>query len=180
MELSVTSWNMAHRVESWDWLLQMRPDIALLQEAVPPPHAVRQRPGASFYPPIDHPNEWKTLAGYSRDFSTGIACFNPKLGCIPKKPAPLAQATSTSLVTSHPGSFALADMYLPDGTMITVVSIYGIWYRQPGIGSYPEATLHRTISDLAPIFQSPPSGGIILAGDLNMYRGNNDRWRTRY
>lgn len=180
MELSVTSWNMAHRIESWDWLLQMRPDIALLQEAVPPPNAVKQRPGATFYPPTDSPNEWKTHAGYTRDFAAGVACFNAKLSCIPKRPAPLAQATSTTLVSSHPGSFAVADLYLPDGAMITVVSLYGVWYRQPGIGSYPEATLHRAISDLAPVFQAPPSGGIIVAGDFNMYRGHSDRWRARY
>jgi hypothetical protein len=89
-------------------------------------------------------------------------------------------ATGDELALSHPGSYAAAEVSIPGHDALGVVSVYGVWDRQEGIGSYSEATLHRTISDLTPWLHRPPAGGLVIAGDFNCYLDFGDWWDGRY
>ena len=53
MAVTVVSWNIATRREPWRQLLGMDADIALLQEATPPPDDVARRRDATL-PLADH------------------------------------------------------------------------------------------------------------------------------
>jgi endonuclease/exonuclease/phosphatase family metal-dependent hydrolase len=72
---------------------------------------------------------------------------------------------------SHPGQFAVGRLLRPDTTSLTVVSLYGIWDSRPEQRRYifPEATLHRAISDLTPLLLTGEA--VVIAGDLNILIG---------
>ena len=53
MAITVVSWNIATRHEPWRQLLAMDADVALLQEAAPPPDDVARLRDATL-PPADH------------------------------------------------------------------------------------------------------------------------------
>ena len=45
---------------------------------------------------------------------------------------------------------------------------------------YAEATLHRAISDLSPLFEERGHTQVILAGDLNVWRNTTTKWQARF
>ena len=51
MAVTVVSWNIGKRREPWRQLLTMDADVALLQEAVPPPDDVARLRDATLPPP---------------------------------------------------------------------------------------------------------------------------------
>ena len=53
MAVTVVSWNICKRREPWRQLIQMDADVALLQEASPPPDDVMQLRDATL-PPAEH------------------------------------------------------------------------------------------------------------------------------
>jgi endonuclease/exonuclease/phosphatase family metal-dependent hydrolase len=83
--------------------------------------------------------------------------------------APIHDAVESELVTTHPGQFAIARLWLDDGTPVTVVSLYGLFERMPDGSIYSDATLHRALSDLAPLLQTRPTPYVLVAGDLNIW-----------
>ncbi len=70
-------------------------------------------------------------------------------------------------------------------TRLTLVSWYGTWERAPGGKPiFADASVHRLLSDIAPLVCSSAGHRIIAAGDLNIMRGygeNGSRyWGARY
>ena len=51
MAVTVVSWNIARSHEPWRQLLQMDADVALLQEAAPPPDDAARLQDAALRPP---------------------------------------------------------------------------------------------------------------------------------
>ena len=95
-------------------------DVALLQEAVPPPGGVVPET----IPAVDA--RWIT-AGANRHFCAAIARLSDRvsLRAIPTKP--LADAGQDDLGVSLPGTLTACELTQESGERITVASIYGAW-----------------------------------------------------
>jgi endonuclease/exonuclease/phosphatase family metal-dependent hydrolase len=81
----------------------------------------------------------------------------------------------------HPGQWVAVSVGEPHDR-VWVVSLYGIWETMPDNGDiFAEATLHRALSDLALLFQGRTTKRLVLAGDLNIWRGyGHKKWEPRY
>lgn len=108
---------------------------------------------------------------YRSKCSSAIALLDDRLSLNPVLPTPLADANYNDFAACHPGQFAVARLGVPEtSTELVLISLYGLWHTPSGNGA--EATLHRAISDLTPLFLTSPH--IILAGDLNLFRNTDN------
>jgi hypothetical protein len=180
--MRLLSWNMAHVAAHWaDITNDEGLDIALLQEAVPPPSGVVLQT-------VPTVNERWTTAGGNRRFCAAIARLSDRvsLTAIPTKP--LAVAGQDDLGVSLPGTLAACELTQKSGEQITVASIYGAWTSpvpwKNGGWIYADASVHRLISDLSALVASQRGHKIIVAGDLNILHGHgehgSDYWQARY
>ena len=150
----IVSWNMSHwqktaaqRREAWDYLRSLEVDFALLQETVPPaelhPHAYVYRPEG-----IDRNRRW----------GSAIVSFGDAI-----EPVLVAKSrhgkTAVNLHGTFTGSVAIA---ITKGGF-TLISLYTVMEQ-----GYAIITLHRQLSDLTPMFDSPLGRRVVLAGDLNI------------
>ncbi len=174
--LRILSWNIAHTTEAWRRIGELGADVALLQEAVPPPDGYGD---LSYVAPPS--SDWRCTVRGVRSFATTVVRLDDRLRFEPVATVPLDEVAGDSIGTSHPGQFAIARLGL-DGLSVTVVSLYGVWERQTGVGIYAEASLHRALSDLTPLLQQ--RSPLVIAGDLNIFRGytldGEAYWRPRY
>ena len=89
---------------------------------------------------------------------------------------------------SRLGTLAAAKATAPDGTVLLVASMYGLWERpHASTGSswiYADASVHRVISDLAGLIGHQQGHNIVAAGDLNILHGYGEEgsayWAGRY
>lgn len=180
--MRLLSWNMAHVAAHWaDIANHEGLDIALLQEAVPPPSGV-------VIETVPTVNEHWTTAGGNRRFCAAIARLSDRvsLRAIPTKP--LADAGQNDLGVSMPGTLAACELTQKSGEQITIASIYGAWTSpapwKNGGWIYADASVHRLISDLSALVASQRGHKIIVAGDLNILHGHgehgSDYWQARY
>ena len=183
--MNLISWNMHQRPGNWAVLANLmrehHADAAMVQEAVAPPG---QLPGdlRVFADPSQPTNPWQlpVPAGCKRNFASAIAVSGD--AAIERwTPTALGKAAYGGRTISHPGQWvALA---LGEGeTRIWVVSLYGIWDKTLDTGHiFAEATLHRAISDLAPLLYATDTARVVLAGDLNVWRGyGGKKWEPGY
>jgi hypothetical protein len=180
--MRLLSWNMAHREAHWrDVTADGEVDVALLQEAVPPPAgAVRETVPAQS-------ERWVT-AGGDRRFCAAIARLSDRVNLTPIPTRRLGDAGSDELAVSLPGSLVAAEVTDASGGKIVVVSIYGAWASpipsRQGSWIYADASVHRLISDVSALVASQRGHKIIVAGDLNVLyghgEGGSDYWRSRY
>lgn len=179
----IVSWNIGRRTEAWHFLLQDRVDLALLQEAVPPPAELDGRFFLDAWP-------WETPSlGSSRPWRTAVVGCSDRVRLTPRPTVPLDRAQGDELGVSRPGTIALADVELISGNeVLAVASLYGLWeVPVPAARSswiYADAAVHRLVSDLSALVgrQDPPP--LLLAGDLNILHGYGEQgsayWRARY
>lgn len=164
--MRVVVWNMSHwqksdelRREAWLALERLEPDIALVQEAVPPPEL------SQVYRPIGGARPWgSAVVG----FTTHVQPINIVQGRHNQRPAKLLQ--------TFPGSVAIASARI-HGRELVFVSMYGLIDN-----GYADTTVHRQLSDLVPLFDNASmSRRIILGGDLNIttqWIGSESRYRA--
>lgn len=166
--MRIVSWNMnrrgtsaARHNEAWDYLAtELKPDIALVQEADPPTH-----PPSPVYQPIgSNPYNW----------GSAVVALNPTATLEPWTRVPLAQSLFEALpphhlADSHPGASAVADVRMGDRVVLTVASIYGQWEMMPGGKDFHAGPrLHRILSDLTSVFSGPRRPPLVVAGDFNV------------
>ena len=194
------SWNMNHRAEAWphlhDLVAKHQVAAAMLQEARNP----RSLPdGWTSNPPVTDTNDneaWRlAVPGWYRARSgelkktlrwyASAVVTPPGIEAVPRIPLSLHKAPDGEFAVCHPGQLAVTDLPLDDGRSLTVISLYGIWDTMLDNKDrrYTEATLHRAISDLTPIFQERSAQLVLVAGDLNLYSYSDgtvwgDRWMT--
>jgi hypothetical protein len=180
--MRLLSWNMGHREAHWHVLTSTNDiDVALLQEAVPPPEGgVRQTiPAAG--------ECWRT-AGANRHFCAAIAQLSDRVSLRPVRTTSLADAGGDELGVSLPGTLAAGRVTDESAEQITVVSMYAAWSSPipwtKGSWIYADASAHRLISDLSALVASQRGHRILVAGDLNVLFGHgehgSDYWRARY
>lgn len=136
------------RKAAWDYLDALAADIALVQEGIPPPG----RDGVV----------WREIGG-TRRWGSGVVSYG-----LPMKEVVL-------LSDSHPGCVAVAELTLPDGSVLTAVSMYGL--IDPD--GYATTTVHRIISDLVPVLVEK-GRQVILGGDLNISTQFPSPWRAQH
>jgi hypothetical protein len=177
MKIRVVSWNMNHclrsadaRANAWGYLRdELRADVALVQEAVPPPEV------EAVYKPIDaqHPRyQW----------GSAVALFSSRFRLRPRSRRPLWPGPGDGeLLESHPGVSAVADVIdaASGRALLVAVSVYGQWAYLPKDHDKPNkkqaiysaTTSHRILSDLTPLLvwsrRMPHKVPVLLAGDFN-------------
>ena len=106
-----------------------------------------------------------------RRWGSAIVPYNG-LALTPIPLVPLGQSREAhELDDSHPGCCMVANATLPDGSSLTLVSIYGLFSDRTLNGQrYVPTTLHRILSDLTPILDTARNPGrrVIVGGDLNI------------
>lgn len=181
--LKILSWNIAHRTKPWRELLASNADVALLQEAKPPPPDIADKVGVDRAP-------WKIEAkGFNCPWRAAVVSLSKRVKVDFIDALPLAEAPGRSLGVSRPGTLAAADITDPDThEQFTLVSLYGFWESPRSKAKrawiYADASVHRLISDLSVFIASETKHRIIAAGDLNILHGygekGNEYWAKRY
>ena len=202
MAVTVVSWNIDTRHEPWRQLIQMNADVALLQEATPPPDdVVRQRDAA--LPPTENagpleigPQESWDSHSWNSDWWHGrwSALYDrwPMVVRLSdrvdidwfRQVGPVWQPAEDEVAVSGIGTIAAARVTPRDGSIepFIAVSMYGRWIGpHPSVKTswnigYADASVHRIISDLSAFIghENPRTHRILAAGDLNIAHGYGD------
>ncbi len=207
--IKVISWNIATRREPWRQLVQMDADVALLQEATPPPDDVVQIRDTGLPPSGDSgvleigPREAWDSHSWNSDWWRGrwSALYDRWAMVVRlsdrvkvewfKQIGPTGPPELDEIAVSGIGTITAARITPLDGSIepFVAISMYGFW-----LGPHPstksswiisDPSVHRIISDLSTFigYESPWRHRILAAGDLNMYNSNGEGenlyWATR-
>jgi endonuclease/exonuclease/phosphatase family metal-dependent hydrolase len=178
------SWNINQQAKAWQELLNAGVDVALLQEAKPPPSEL-----ASLIE-IDQQPPWITAgAGMNRPWCAAIVGLSNRIKLQSYKIQTIERAQRGELAASRLGTLAVADVEIrATGEIITVVSMYGAWEspvnQTKSSWIYADASVHRVISDLSTLIGQQKGHKIVAAGDLNILygygEGSSAYWKARY
>lgn len=201
MTIKVISWNIARRQKPWRELAQMDSDVALLQEAGPPPDEVTDKvdigPREAWDSHSWNSDWWRGRwpALYDRwpmvvrlSNRVDVEWFK-QVGPIWRYPE------AGEIAVSGIGTITAARIIPRDGSTepFILVSMYGQWVgSHPAVKTswsigYSDASVHRIISDLSAFIghENPRTHRILAAGDLNIAHGYGDGgsppyWEARY
>ncbi|MGH8990034.1 MAG: hypothetical protein ACRDZ7_00705 [Acidimicrobiia bacterium] len=183
MIFTVGSWNMNQRCQAWaraEHLVATHRVLAFPVQEAKPPSAVPA--GWAVHPDPGDAGAWRipVPTNTRRWYRSAMAVTDAGLQYRARQPKPLADAADGEFACSHPGQFAVVEFLLAT-CRLTVISFYGIWDRMWDSGRiYPEATLHRAISDLTVVFQEEGADHVLVAGDLNVYSySDGSEWGDR-
>ena len=180
--LKIIAWNLAHRAESWRFLLGTDADIALVQEASAPPPDVAQRIAVDSAP-------WQTAgAGKYRPWRTAVVKLSDRANVEWIEAKAIADAQPCDLAVSRLGTLAAAILRPPAGEPLILASMYAPWEQFHAAARsreiYADASVHRVISDLTAFIGHNHKHRIIAAGDLNILYGYGEHgspyWASRY
>jgi hypothetical protein len=164
--MRVVVWNMNQRLAARNWNLlkaggELATDIALLNEATPPPDGIGlnvETEGETIG------RDDKSLGGMKiRKWAAAVVSPHPL-----QWPddvwtlSPRQGDRRSKLTVSRPGSWNAAVVSLPSGESITAISVYGL------LDERSDASVHRSISDITPLFEDERyNRALLLGGDLN-------------
>jgi hypothetical protein len=180
--LKIIAWNLAHREESWRFLLGTDADIALVQEAAAPPPDVAQRITIDSAP-------WQTAgAGKYRPWRTAIVKLSDRVNVEWIEAKAIADAQPSELAVSRLGTLSAAILTPASGEPLILASMYAPWETFHATARskqiYADASVHRVISDLTAFIGHNHKHRIIAAGDLNILYGYGEHgspyWASRY
>jgi endonuclease/exonuclease/phosphatase family metal-dependent hydrolase len=151
--MKVIAWNMGHDARCWPPLDALKPDIALLTET--PRDSPRERVVG----------ETKTIGRDERERPWSAVVWS-KYPIIPITDAHSSNfrgaVKRARFETDRPGAWSAATVTVPDFGDVTVISLYGL------LDEVSDASVHRSLSEIAPIFDdSRWNQHILLGGDLN-------------
>lgn len=183
--IRLLSWNMGAGgpgpTASWsDVIAEPEIDVALLQEA-PNPYGLADIGTLRTVPAVGA--RWGIGSNRAQ---TAIAVLSDRVEVTPFPTQPLGFDGPLELGVSRPGTVTVAKLQVRDsGEELLAASVYAQWEgpASGGPGIYADASMHRVLSDLSPLF-SWRELPIIVAGDFNVildadvgsYGGN---WRAR-
>lgn len=184
--MRLVSWNIAHPGEGtgsakgcWE-ALDADPslDVALLQEATPPPGHYT----GEVVVPTGGP--WRTGGGTHRHWRTAVVRCSDRVTVTPI-PTTTLEEGARAVPVSLAGSLAGAKVSAPGIEPITVVSAYAAW-ETPVDGNWimADTSAHRLISDISALTATKRAHRIIVAGDWNILYGYGEHgdayWAARY
>lgn len=173
--MKLISWNIGHTDQPWHVLANSDADVALLQEARPPPPELAFETGDA---------SWSTAGtGVRRGWCAAVARLSNQVRVDWRNATSIPDANYHELHVSRPGTLAIADVQdLATGERITVASVYAAWERPAGKQKhswiYADASAHRLISDLSALIRTEKGHSIIVSGDWNILHGYGDWGRT--
>jgi len=147
----VVVWNVANKARAFDALASLRPDIALLNEAAPPP----------------------TETGIWRDETVGRDAKRRKWSAAVLTPHPFAEITDAQpqwrtskrnvpFECSRPGSWVAAEVDVAAGETVTAVALYGL------LDELSDSSVHRSLSEISAVLDDRRYRRLVLiGGDLN-------------
>ena len=187
MHVTVVSWNIAKRQEPWRQLAAMDADLALLQEATPPP------PDVASEVDTGPPAHWDSHDWNSRWYEDRFERLYDRWPMVVKlsdrvevqwfkQVSPISETREDEIAVSGIGTIAAARVIPQDAPPFIAVSMYARWIRpHPSTGSkwrvgYSDGSAHRIISDLSAFIGStdPRTHRILAAGDLNIVHGSTN------
>ncbi len=177
----IVCWNMAHRQESWRFLLRSNVDLALLQEVC------RLPKDCAKLIEVD-PAPWSPAERGGRiKWRTAIAVLSDRVTVEWVSTRPVGDAGPGDLVVSSPGTLTAARVIPKSGEPFMAVSLYAELespLSQTGSLIYSDASSHRLVSDLAAFVARQHGHRIVAAGDLNLMYGysadGSPYWAARY
>jgi exonuclease III len=177
MKLRVVTWNMDHwkhrsdldhTRKAWEHLAKLNPNVALVQEAVPPPGTLAST--WTVVPAVHDAARWTTSA--TQRWGTAVVGVDPSLRISEIKVTRVGEPRDRgSLTISHPGAYCAAELTLSNGRRLHLVSVYGLLEGPLRNGTtYAVTTVHRTLSDLTPLLDVARARKVpvILGGDFNV------------
>ena len=165
--LRLATWNLNHwrqpllpvdsRRGAWEHLAQgLGAQVALVQEAVPPPDLPRDRA------------VYGEIAGH-RNWGSAVVALDSSIAIEPIRSVRNPWSKRRYLLDrTHPGSVAVARVELPGIQPITLVSVYGV------LDGAALSSMHHVVADLLPLFDSPDGARVVLGGDLNVTLSSKD------
>jgi endonuclease/exonuclease/phosphatase (EEP) superfamily protein YafD len=155
--MRVVVWNMAHKVASWAALEKLEADIALLNEARAPKTLNANVAGGGRTEGRD---------GYRRPWASAVVTRHDLHEIRDAQSPRRGRPIKTPFMTSRPGSWTAAVASVPGVGEVTAISLYGLMDEKS------DASVHRSLSELAPVFDDPRYGQwLLLGGDLNTWTG---------
>lgn len=206
MGIKVVGWNIAKMREPWRQLAQMDADIALLQEAAPPPNDLAHLWAATLPPaegvgPLDigpreawdshswNSNWWHGRWGALYDRWPMVVRLSDRVDIEWfQQVGPTGPTEPSEIAVSGIGTLAAARVTPRDGSVapFIAVSMYGCWLSPhptaDGDWIYSDASAHRIISDLSAFigyYDRPSRHRILATGDLNMAFNSADPFNDR-
>ena len=183
---TVVSWNIARRHEPWRELAAMDADVALLQEATPPPPDVHL--GRHTGPP----EHWDSHGWNSRWYEGRLDRLSDRWPMVVRlsdrvevewfrQVSPISETEDDEIAVSGIGTIAAARVIPRDAPPFIVASMYASWLKpHPSTGRrsarFSDGSTHRIISDLSAFIGStdPGTHRILAAGDLNIVYGSTN------
>ena len=179
--VTIVCWNMAHKHESWRYLLDTQVDLALLQEVCRPSEDCAKMVKVD-------PAPWSPVEQRRRiKWRTAIAVLSDRVTVEWVSTKSLDQACPGDLAVSSPGTLTAARVIPRSGEPFIVASLYAE-LEKPFIHAgnliYSDASSHRLVSDLAALVSRQHGHRIVAAGDLNLMYGysadGSPYWAGRY
>ena len=188
MPTTVVCWNIARRQEPWRQLAAMDADVALLQEATPPPPDVADEVDTG------PPAHWDSHGWNSRWYEGRFDRLYDRWPMVVKlsdrvevewfrQVSPISETEEDEIAVSGIGTIAAARVIPRDAPPFIAASMYALWIRpHPSTGrqvggsaQYSDGSAHRIISDLSAFIGSadPDTHRILAAGDLNLIHGDH-------
>ncbi len=150
----------------------MDADIALLQEARPPPPEIASQVDVD-------PARWRTAGASNRPWRTALAKLSDRVSVEWIEARPIEDARGGEFAVSRPGILTAAVVSSPEVAPFVAISMYSLWTRpHASTGSrsiVSDASAHRLISDLSAFIGRRRDHRILAAGDLNILHGYGER-----
>lgn len=153
--MRVVVWNIANKLAAFDALSSLGPDVALLNEASPPPIAK---------------GIWRQATvgrdAKRRRWSAAVLSPHPVVEITDARPSWRGSERNVQFVCSRPGSWIAASVEVAVGRTVTAVSLYGL------LDEFSDASVHRSLSELSPLVDDPRyRTHVLIGGDLNTWSG---------
>lgn len=174
--MKIVSWNINRQEAAWKELVNSRYDIALIQEAAPPPDGLIDNSCIS-------PGEWRTAGTARRNWRTAIVKLSDKVDVEWISCKPLDKAGNEDLAVSRMGTIAAARVTQEGQKPVLIFSCYAAWeYHYKSSEIFADGSAHRIASDLSSFLSR--DNLILAAGDfniLNRYGEHGSKgWGKRY
>ena len=153
--MRIVVWNVARQSLAFDALGTLEPDIALLNESLPPAGA------SGIWRPATEGRD-----GARRPWSVAVLSPHRLVEITDARPTWRQSMRDVPFVSSRAGSWIAASVEMAPASPVTAVALYGL------LDEFSDASVHRSLSELSPVFDDPRyRQRVLLGGDLNTWTG---------
>jgi hypothetical protein len=174
--MKIVSWNINRQVGAWKELVNSQYDLALIQEATPPPEGLIENSRIS-------PGEWRTAGIAKRNWRTAIVKLSDRVDVEWISCKPIDEAGSDDLAVSRMGTITAAKVTQEGQKPVFIFSCYAAWeYHYKSSEIFSDGSAHRIASDLSSFISRDHL--MLAAGDFNILHRYGEHgsksWGKRY